>query len=130
MVSRKRLIDGHRANKIGRNGIKVHLPNLRVGTRLNHTINRGIAQPRFSATNLYILTFALIALKRHARQTTKSVSHILVGEALDLSIREHIEDILRRALLVDGGEIAVLAGGNLHLLTIIANPQGCVEDRR
>ncbi len=120
----QRLVDLDRLDQIRGDRIELHLPDTAFGRRNFYAVDGQVGEPRFRATNLDVLAFALVALQRDPRQTADSVSDIRIRKAGDHLGRQNIENVVGNLLLVDRLGFAVGALGRYDdALTVRADRQ-------
>lgn len=72
-------------------------------------VDGDVAEARLGAANLNVLALAFVTLERNAGHTTDCVGDIGVGKALDYFRGQHLENVVRRELAVQGLDFSAFA---------------------
>ncbi len=72
-----------------------------------YAVDSDIAETRLCTANLYVLAFAFVAFERHAWRTANGIRDVGIGKTGDHPGRQHLHDVVRRALNVDGFGLAL-----------------------
>ena len=103
------LIDLNRLHQVAGDSVQFDLAHAGFRRGDGDTVHHDVGQARLGAANLYVLAFAFIALKRHARHAAQGVGDVGVGKAGDDLRGQHLQDVIGSASAVDGLGFAALA---------------------
>ena len=108
LVGGKSFVDFDRIDEVGGNRIKLYVAHA-FWRRHMYAVDGDIAEARLRAADLDVLAFAFVALEGNAGHAADGIGNISIRQAGDDFAGEHLHDIVRGNLTIEGFNFAVFA---------------------